>query len=202
MRTTGLHNFPSALRTSARRVACEKGVTIFRTGGATHSVYFVESGVVRLVRFGRGGEEVVLHQARAGEFFAEASLDSSRYHCDAVSDSAVELQQVPLEALRELLDADRHFARQWEALLSRQLREVRARVERLSLKSARERVRHLLLSQGRGPQSEIVPSGTLKDLARDLGLSHEVLYRTLANMVNEGIIERDGTTLRFVGPRP
>jgi len=189
--------FPTALHPSATRISYESGATIFRTGSPTHSVFYVESGAVRLLRYGRQGEEVVLHDARPGEFFAEASLDSVRYHCDAVASEPSELLQVPAEALRELLDVDREFACQWVALLARQLRAVRTRVERLSLKSGAERVRHLLVSEGRGPRCEVVLDGTLKDLARNLGLTHEVLYRTLAAMEREGVIERRDGVLRL-----
>jgi CRP-like cAMP-binding protein len=140
---------------------------------------------------------VVLHDAAAGEFFAEASLDSARYHCDAIASVPSELLQIPAAAVRELLDSDREFSRQWVALLARQLRTVRTRVERLSLKSAAERVRHLLVSEGRGAQCEVVLRGTLKDLARNLGLTHEVLYRTLAAMEREGVIERGDGVLRL-----
>ena len=190
--------FPVALRSCAARVPYEAGATIFRSGSATHSVFFVESGAVRLLRYGRQGEEVVLHDARPGEFFAEASLDSARYHCDAVASEPSELLRVPADALRELLDLDRKFARQWVALLARQLRAVRTRVERLSLKSAAEPVRHLLVSEGRGARCEVVLNGTLKDLSRNLGLTHEVLYRTLAAMEREGVIERGAGVLRLV----
>jgi CRP-like cAMP-binding protein len=85
------------------------------------------------------------------------------------------------------------------SLLARQLRTVRTRVERLSLKSASERVRHLLVSEGRGPRREVKVQGTLKDLARSLGLTHEALYRTLATLEREGVIERDGMVLRLLG---
>jgi hypothetical protein len=44
----------------------------------------LESGAMRLLRHGRQGEEVMLPDARAEQFFAEVSLDSARYHCDAV----------------------------------------------------------------------------------------------------------------------
>lgn len=199
MKPPSAREFPPTLRPSATRVSYETGATVFRSGSATHSVFFVESGAVRLVRYGRAGEEVMLHDARAGEFFAEASLDSARYHCDAVASAPSELLQVPATALRELLDADREFGRQWAALLARQLRSARSRVERLSLKSAAERVRHLLVSEGRGPSCELVLPGTLKDLARLLGLTHEVLYRTLAAMERDGVIERQGRTLRLIG---
>jgi CRP/FNR family transcriptional regulator, dissimilatory nitrate respiration regulator len=189
--------FPPALRPSATPVSYESGAIIFRAGSPTHSVFYVESGAARLLRYGRQGEEVVLHDARPGEFFAEASLDSARYHCDAVVSEPSLLLKVPADALRELLDLDREFARQWIALLARQLRAVRTRVERLSLKSAAERVRHLLVSEGRGPRHEVILDGTLKDLARNLGLTHEVLYRTLAAMEREGVIERGDGVLRF-----
>ena len=73
------------------------------------------------------------------------------------------------------------------------------RVERLSLQERIQRARHLLVSEGRGPRCEVKVQGTLKDLARSLGLTHEALYRTLATLEREGVIERDGMVLRLVG---
>jgi DNA-binding phage protein len=40
-------------------------------------------------------------------------------------------------------------------------------------------------------------SGTLKQLAADLGLTHEALYRTLARMAADGEITRNGTVIRI-----
>lgn len=192
-------DLPAALLAAGSRLSCPRDAAVFRTGGTTHSVFYVESGAVRLLRFGRQGEEVVLHEARPGEFFAEASLDSPRYHCDAVAAEASVLLKIPAPALRELLESDPALARQWIGILSRQLRSARARIERLSLKGARERVLHLLLSEGRGAHCELALEGTLKDLARRLGLSHEVLYRTLAAMQRAGEIERGDGVLRRPG---
>jgi CRP/FNR family transcriptional regulator, dissimilatory nitrate respiration regulator len=194
---THTNAFPAALRPRAARAHYDAGEAIFHAGSPTHSVFFVESGAVRLVRYGRAGEEIVLHDASAGEFFAEASLDSPRYHCDAVATEPTELLQVPAAAVRELLDCDRKFVHEWVGLLAQQLRAVRSRVERLSLKSAAERVLHLLISEGRGPRCEVVLRGTLKDLSRELGLTHEVLYRTLAAMEREGVLERNEGALRL-----
>lgn len=172
---------------------------MFRLGSRTHSVFLVEVGSVRLVRYGRTGEYVLLHQAHAGEMIAEASLDSPRYHCDAVAAEPSDLLRCPIDALKQLLETDRTFARQWASFLARQLRQARARFERVSLKSAAERVRHLLVSEGRGPQCEFLIKGTVKELARTLGLSHEAQYRTLAAMVRNGVIERDQMAIRFAG---
>jgi CRP/FNR family transcriptional regulator, dissimilatory nitrate respiration regulator len=166
-------------------------------GSASHAVFFIETGAVRLMRRGRDGEEIVLHRARAGEFFAEASIDSARYHCDAIAMEKTEVLKVSAANLTDLIKADPDFARHWVSLLARQLRKVRSRVERLSMKSAKERIRHLLISDGLGPHCEVRINGTLKDLARDLGLTHETLYRTLATMERTGQIERRRGTLRL-----
>lgn len=190
--------FPDALRRSATRRAYAAGEAVFRTGSHTHSVFYVETGRVRLLRFGAHGEEVALHDARAGEFFAEASLDSPRYHCDAIAAESSQLLQVPAAAIRELLATDPTFVRRWVSLLAGQLRKTRARLERLSLKGARERVLHLLVSEGRGSPPAVTLQGTVKDLARELGLTHEVLYRTLAAMASDGLIQRDGGTIRLL----
>jgi CRP-like cAMP-binding protein len=149
------------------------------------------------MRRGRAGEEIILHEAKAGEFFAEASLDSARYHCDAIARQATQLLKLPAADLRRLLSVDREFSREWIDLLARQLRASRVRLERLCLKSAADRVLHLLISEGRGPHHEVALNGTLKDLAREIGISHEALYRTLASMQRGRIIERQDKVLRL-----
>lgn len=164
-------------------------------GAAARHVHFLAEGRVTLSRFGPQGEEVAIHAARPGEFFAEASLHSERYHCTAVVAQAALVASIPSDELLALLRSDAEFAMQWLAIVSRQLRQARTRVERLCLKGASERVRHLLLTEGNGATHRYTLHGTVKDLAIDLGLSHEALYRTLASMEREGVIARDAATI-------
>jgi CRP/FNR family transcriptional regulator, dissimilatory nitrate respiration regulator len=188
-------SFPLALLPCLSRLELQPAQWLFRAGTPPRHIHFIEEGAVRLVRHGRQGEEVVLHDARPGEFLAEASLDSARYHCDAVASEASVVLRVAKADFQRLLIEDAAFERTWIALLGAQLRTARARIERLSLRSAEERIRHLLLSEGRGQRCELEVAGTLKDLARQLGLTHESLYRTLARMQNEGVIDRQGLRL-------
>lgn len=187
--------FPTALLGCAARIDLRAGQQLFRIGAPPRYVHFVEDGAVRLIRHGRRGEEVVLHDARPGEFLAEASIDTPRYHCDAVASEPSAVLRVARDDFSRLLSDDPQFARMWMALLAAQLRTARAGVERLSLRSAEERIRHLLISEGAGPRCELTLHGSLKDLARRLGMSHESLYRTLSRMQEKGVIERDGTRL-------
>lgn len=197
-----LAQLPEPLKKAARHVACSKEGWLFHQGDKARAIYFVVTGEVRLSRFGKDGKEVVLQRARRGEFFAEASLDSPRYHCDAIASEETSLIEVPAGAVRKLLDSDPRFSRQWVTLLSRQLRRTRARLERLSLKGARERIRHNLLTEGQGPTCAVSIEGTLKDLARDLGLTHETLYRTLARMERDGEIDRTEHSICLTHPPP
>lgn len=190
-------SFPIALLPCVARVELQAAQSVFRVGTPPRHTHFVEEGAIRLVRHGRQGEEVVLHDARPGEFLAEASLDSARYHCDAVTTLPSVVLRIAKADFQRLLADDADFARTWMALLAAQLRTSRARIERLSLRSAEERIRHLLLSEGRGSRCELEITGSLKDLARRLGLTHESLYRTLARMEKAGSLERSGSMLRL-----
>ena len=68
----------------------------------------------------------------------------------------------------------------------------------MCLKGARERVRHLLLTEGSGAAHRYTLHGSVKDLAVDLGLTHEALYRTLAAMERENLILREEGSLVLV----
>lgn len=189
---------PPALARLATERRFDAGDAVFRMGAAARHVHFLAEGRVTLSRFGPQGEEVAIHAARAGEFFAEASLHSERYHCTAVVSQTALVASIPSAELRALLREDAEFAMQWLATVSRQLRQARARVERLCLKGAPDRVRHLLLTEGMGTHPRYLLRGTVKDLALELGLTHEALYRTLASMEREGVIARSGRAILLV----
>ncbi len=161
-------------------------------------MFLVLDGEVRLSRFAKDGSEITLQRAGRGEFFAEAALNAPRYNCNARASQPSAVLAFPAETIRELLEKDLEFARQWVALLARQLHDARARLERLALKSAAERVLHYLHIEGKGPRCEVALAGSVKDLAKELGLTHESLYRTLARLEHDDVIVRSDRRLRLV----
>ncbi len=80
------------------------------------------------------------------------------------------------------------------ALLAAQVRHLRLAVELRSIRSASDRV--LQSFRLRADHNRRVSlSGSLVDLAGELGLAHETLYRTLSSLEEEGSIRRlDKTT--------
>jgi CRP-like cAMP-binding protein len=185
------------IRASAVERALEAGEALFRTGARTVGLYEILKGKVRLARVDRSGREAVLQVATSGDTFAEASLFSSTYHCDAIATTDAVVRLYPKAVLIGELERNPKAARAFTAMLAHQVMTLRTRLEQRNIRSARERVRHYLAAHA-DPSGQIVKlSGTLKDVAAELGLTHEVLYRTLAEMSAEGEIERRNGLIRF-----
>jgi CRP-like cAMP-binding protein len=104
---------PKALQAVSRMRKCARGETLFHRGDPMRSVFFVYSGEVRMLRAGPAGEDVLLHRAHAGEYFAEAALDCPTYLCDAMAFQNSTLAVIPKAQLAALIKNDRDFAMQW-----------------------------------------------------------------------------------------
>ncbi len=166
--------FPN-VRAVGKERALKPGQPLFRTGQRPVGLYEIISGKVRLVRVDRTGRETVLYSANAGDTIAEASLFSKSYHCDAIATTPARVRLYPKEAIFAEFKRNPEAARAFMARLANQLMEARTRLERRNINSARERVRHYLaLNVGADGRTVKVP-GTLKELAADLGLTHEAM---------------------------
>lgn len=187
----------AAVRAAAVERRLKPGQALFHTGGKTGGFYEVVSGTVRLLRVDRGGREAVLQVAGAGDTLAEASLFSPAYHCDAIAATDAVVRFFPKAVMLDALQRNPEMAKAFTAMLARQVMTLRTRLERRNIHSARERVRHYLTVNAGADGRTVVLPGTLKDLATDLGLTHEALYRTLARMTREGEITRAGATIKL-----
>jgi CRP/FNR family transcriptional regulator, dissimilatory nitrate respiration regulator len=184
-----------AVRAAAVDRRLQAGQALFRSGDRTVGLYEVLTGKMRLVRVDRSGREAVLQVAASGDTLAEASLYSPAYHCDAIATTAATVRLYPKALLFAEMARDPKFAQAFSAMLARQVMALRTRLERRNIRAARDRVRHFLaVNAGVDGRSVTLP-GTLKELAADLGLTHEALYRTLAGMEAEGEIKRTDSTI-------
>lgn len=127
---------------------------------------------------------------------SEASLKVARYHCDALAIIDTTVVKVPIKALAAELDRDPAFASRWIGMLNQEVRRLRLHCERLSMKSVKDRVLHLINTEGQN--GSYTASTGLKSLAGELGVTHEALYRTLAALVNAKIIQRNQGVLSIL----
>lgn len=172
----------------------EAGAPIFKQGDAAWHVYAVETGQVRLERCTLEGRRVLMYVAAPGESFAEAALLHDVFHCDAIAARPSRIVVFPKNPVLEGLRSDPGKAEQVILLLASQVRDLRARLQLRNILSAGDRVMHYLLQEA--AEDGVVRLRTaLKDIAAELGLARETLYRELARLEDEGVIRRTGTQM-------
>ena len=181
---------PASLEAGSAVRVLAPGELLFRQGDPAVAIYKVESGRLRLIRRTVDDHLVILHTARRGEFFAEASLFADAYHCDAVAAVPSSVRVYPKQKAMEAMRKDPALAEAFMARLARQLQELRARMELRNIRSARDRVLQYLQLRA-GTHGRSIPiEGQLQDIASEIGMTREALYRTLAALETEGCLTR------------
>lgn len=186
---------PDPLRRLAKLRTLDAGEFLFRQGDRANAIFNVDRGRMRLVRHTIDNHPVTLHTARAGDLFAEAALFADRYHCDAVAATAASVRVFPKRALLAAFRGDPALSERFMATLAHQVHALRSRLEGRNIRSARERVLNHLILAADARSRTVRLDGTLIDLASEIGLSHEALYRTLATLETDGLITRTRSTI-------
>jgi CRP-like cAMP-binding protein len=191
------NSFLKELENLSKNKSFKKREVVFHLGEKAKSIYRVIQGEVHLYRHNQDGKRVLLYRAYDNDYFAEASLNSDRYHCSAVSMKPSSVQVIDGEAMLRELKVNSEFATAWIANLSSELRRQRASVERLHIKSAEERLKHFILTEG-SPWGELHLTGTISELSEIIGINRETLYRTLSKMEKQGILQRKRNIYRLL----
>lgn len=95
------------------------------------------------------GNPIMLRRTRHG-FVGEASLQSSRYHCDAIAVVDSQVTKVSVRELQDAMETDAAFSIRWIGMLSRKVKRLRLPCERLTFNTVEARLLHLLESEGQG----------------------------------------------------
>lgn len=162
----------------------QQGDVLFRQNQATSGLYRVLRGCVTLQRTSLGGDVLTLHRAVAGGYFAEASLFSDHYHCDAICTQSGQVQKIAKDGITAMMRADPDFAQSFSRLLAAQVQHYRARIEILAIRGAKERV-FAAVQAGYFDASVV-------ELASRINLTHEACYRALRALCKEGRMARTG----------
>lgn len=161
--------------TQATERRLQPGEALFIAGDPVTQLALITVGRVHLLRRTVEGASVILQAAGPGDVLAEASVYTARYHCgaEAVQHSIVRLLAVSV--FRKALRADPMLAEVWGAYLARSVQAARLRAEIRTLRKVSERI-DAWLGEGRA----VPEKGHWQDLAAELGISREALYRELA----------------------
>lgn len=174
-----------------------RGEVLFARGDTPWGMFLLETGRMRLRRIGKDGDEMTIAAIQAGRTFAEASLFSDVYHCDAVADEDSQVLVLPPKIVLAGLKADAEFAQSLVHRLASQLQESRMRSEIRNIRSAGERLVTALRLLA-GSDDRVVLQGTLKQFASEIGLTHEAVYRTMASLEMKGRLRRLGPAIQLL----
>ncbi|MBL8831840.1 MAG: Crp/Fnr family transcriptional regulator [Rhodospirillales bacterium] len=152
------------------------GQTLFRRDDPVASIHAVLAGEMRLVRHRDDGGVLVLQRARAGALLAEASLFAKRYHCDAIAGGPARVLAVGREAFRRRLAGDADLAAGFAATLAREVQAARLHAELLAMRTVAERLEGWLAWH----DGALPAKGGWRDLAAEIGVTPEALYREIA----------------------
>jgi len=191
-------HLPAGKKISGIERKLAAGQMLFNQGEAAIGLYEVVSGQVKQVRTDPEGRDVVVGIAGPGEMIAEGSLFSQTHDCAATALTNAIVRLYRKGSLLAELERNPRVAVAFMAMLVGQILNLRVRLERRSIHSARDRVRHYLAAHVGGKERTVALPSTLKDLAAELGLTHEALYRTLSDMSAKGEIARQNGKIRLV----
>lgn len=191
--------FPAPLLAFAELHVLRRRQFLFHDGEPIRMPHTIESGEIRLVHERPDGGEITLQTFTRSRTIAECSVCLDEYTCSAVATRESRIVSVLLKLFNELLARDNDFAVSWARGLARRLRNMYLRDERLRLKSTRERVLHYLNCHQHRDRSVRLefPASTW---AFELGITHENLYLTLAELEKEGVLKRDGRAVVLIAP--
>jgi CRP-like cAMP-binding protein len=181
-----------------RRHELESGDPLFRAGDRVSRFFFVSEGAVRLVRPLETGSSAIMQIARQGEWLAEASLFSSRYHCDAVCARRCVLTSVSKAQLIARLGAECDQAMALAQWLSIRLRELRQLDEIVRVRSAKARVMRWLEWKCDKRSGRLDLTSTWSEIADELALTREALYRVIAELKRARALRIDGRTVTLI----
>lgn len=204
----------SRIAAGTQHLRLRRGGTLFRSGDHCHGFYLVLAGQIKLAMQSERGGEKVIEILGPGHSFGEAVMFLDKDYfvgAEALIDSAV--LHVPKDAILAELDRDPLLIRRFLASLSLRLRGLLVDIENLSLNSARQRIIGYLLDWAAGVDgkrdgqpgakagsNEVKLPFKKSLLASRLNVTQEHFSRILHQLVEEGLIEVRGSTIRLLHP--
>ncbi len=179
------------------------GTHIFTAGDKPQGIYYVNEGLVKVIRESEDGKQVLAHILGRNEFMGLVSLvRRSSYFSTAVAIKRAKVQFIPKHVFLKLLQTDIEFANAVVRALCEQLSSSRDRMAHLLTKSAKQRLAALLLSlelaydEDERYQNALIRLSR-KDIAAIIAVAPETISRYLAEFKAKGFITLKGPDIEI-----
>ncbi len=189
---------PPELKKEARYRKLLPEQILFHCRDTAEYIFALEQGRIKLLRYTCEGNLVIFRIVRAGESFAESTLFTEKYLCNAVVEKPSTIIYYPKNVVRQALQAKPSLALSLLPLLASKNQALKNLIELRSIRSANDRILQYLFFSVTSGQNHIIFDRSYKDIALELGLSAEVLYRSLAKLERSGAISRQGKEIKLL----
>ena len=183
------HSFRSRLLEDGRRKAFAKGALIYQEGDLPEALYFVQTGLVGLMKSTSTGVESLLRVFKQGQFFGHRSLFSEEpYHAGSRALEPSEIVMVQKSSVIRLFDEEPRAYFFLARALAKELRRAENRSVMISEMQLKQRVASaLLLFKKLNPDH----LWTRTEIANYCASRTPTVIKTLSELEEQGIIKQD-----------
>jgi len=172
---------------------------VFWEGDSESNLYYLQYGLLKILKAAPDGREQVLRLISPGETFNEVGILAQRANpatAVALEESGIWL--IPRQALEEVILAHPQVALQIIRNMADKFIDLVSLAADLSLKSVKARFVNLLLAQAEGDVIARGSSTTQAEMASRLGTVPDVLSRVIRELTKAGLIEADKQQIRIL----
>lgn len=188
--------FTDELIEGSHILSLKKGEYLFHTKDKVAGIYYVFRGEIKAMRSLIIGTEVVMMRSQAGDYFGESTLAIEHYICDALCTKNAEIAFLPKDSINTAM-TNSIFSMSFLLAIAKNSRRQCSRYERLRLHKAKDRLKHFLICES-NPSGLLVWQSSLLELAVELAIEPETLYRVLAEFEKEGVICRNKKEIQLL----
>ena len=177
----------------------KNGELIYLEGETGKNIYIIESGLVKLYRSNKEGNQYILRLLKAGDFFGELVLfkeEELSSSAEAVGDCTICM--LPKNGLEKLIKSSPELSYKLLSAITSRLNKTENKLQSLALEDAKEKTMRLLLELAKesGIKKEngiLINLPLSRDgLANLIGTTQETLSRKLSELQQENIISLQG----------
>lgn len=187
-----LERFKEIIVTSVHK----KKDVVFWEGDMCNGFYVIKSGRIKILRTSRNGKEQIIKIAQPGEIIGmEAFYGGKRYTNTAVTMDECEICFIEKKAFFKILEQHPTISIKIIIALSKELKTAYDKIGDMGLKTAKEKMAHLLCTLAK--DYGVSQDGKIKlnlnlsrlDIAELLGITQETSIRLLKSFKEDGMID-------------
>ncbi len=180
----------------------QSGELAYHAGDASHALYAVKSGSLKIVMSALDGEEQIIGFSMPGELFGFDGIQNG-HTCTAVALERTNICELPLDSISEISKEIPSLNRELYKVMAHEISLDQSMLLLLARRNAEDRLAAFLLSlsqrfANRGfSEVDFTLSMSRHDIANYLGLAAETVSRLFSRLADGGLLSVNGRKIKI-----